>query len=262
LHQSIKQPIRYFLKKQSEETASYLIAALAIAASLIAKLTGFTEYSDAFYYLAAFALIYGFIVFVNSLVRPMVQSGLGKLILSGAFVIGSGISLAMARQTINAELQVPSSAYPITQSLLAVLLAPLTLSICLALTSVFFIVVGMFLSLTPMRVTSMKSLLVGWKNEALKGLEIVTNIVRFIGLIVVISLAMAFAKENDGYTETLASFTKWFAYSFESETHSYCEIASGQRVTYLSEKLIVISKWSEDNDSYSFRVDKCISPLK
>ncbi|MAY43507.1 MULTISPECIES: hypothetical protein [unclassified Neptuniibacter] len=262
MRQSIKQSIGDFLERQSEESASYIIAVLAIAASLMAKLTGLTEYADLLYYLGAFALTYGFIVFVNSLVKPMVQSGLGKLILSGAFVIGSGISLAMARQTINAELHVPSSAFPITQSLLAVLLSPLTLSICLALTSVFFIIIGMLFSFMPVRITSMRSLLAGRKNNALSGLEIVTNIVRFTGLIVVISLAMAFTKENDGYTETLASFTKWFAYSFESETHSYCEIASGQRVTYLSEKLIVISKRSEDNDSYSFRVDKCISPLK
>lgn len=259
---SIKQSVQAFLEKQSEESASYIVAALAIAASLMTKLAGFTEYADLLYYLAAFALIYGFIVFINSLVKPMVQSGLGKLILSGAFVIGSGISLAMARQTINAELQVPSSVYPITQSILAVLLAPLTLSICLALTGVFFIVLGMFLSLTPIRVTSMKSLLVGWKNEALKGLEIVTNIVRFIGLIVVISLAMAFAKENDGYTEVLASFTKWFAYSFESETHSYCAKASGERVTYLSVKLIVISNRDSESENYSFRVNNCISSLK
>jgi len=262
LRLSIKQSVQAFLEKQSEESASYIIAALAIAASLMTKLAGFTEYADLLYYLAAFALIYGFIVFINSLVKPMVQSGLGKLILSGVFVIGSGISLAMARQTINAELLVPSSAYPITQSILAVLLAPLTLSICLALTSVIFIVLGMFLSFLPLRVTSMKSLLVGWKNEALSGLEIVTNIVRFFGLIVVISLAMAFAKDNDGYTETMASFTKWFAYTFESELHSYCSTASDERVTYLSEKLIVISKQDAESGGYSFRIDSCRSSLK
>ena len=262
MHQSTKRPIRDFLEKQSEESASYIIAVLTIAASLIAKLTGYTDYADLLYYLAAFALLYGFIVFINSLVKPIVQSGLGKLILSGVFVIGSGISLAMARQAINAELQVPSSAYPITQSLLAVLLAPLTLSICLALTSVFIIVIGMLLSFMPVRVTSMKSILIGRKNNALSGLEIVTNIVRFIGLIVVISLAMAFVKENDGYSESLASFTKWFAYSFESETHSYCVKASRERVTYLSEKIIVISSRDNESENYSFRVDNCISSLK
>lgn len=42
LHQSIKQAIRDFLEKQSEESASYIIAVLAIAASFIAKLAGFT----------------------------------------------------------------------------------------------------------------------------------------------------------------------------------------------------------------------------
>jgi len=262
LRLSIKQPIQAFLEKQTEESASYIIALLAIAISLTARLSGFEQYSEGFYYLAAFALIYGFIVFVNSLAKPMVHSGLGKLILSGAFVIGSGISLAMARQAINTGLQVPSSAYPITQSILAVLLAPLTLSICLALTSVFFIILGVFLSFIPIRITSMKSLLVGWKNEALSGYEIVTNIVRFLGLIVVISLAMAFAKDNDGYTETMTSFTKWFAYSFESETHSHCATASDERVAYLSENLIIISKRDGDSGKYSFRVDNCVSSLK
>lgn len=97
MRQSIKQPIRDFLEKQSEESVSYIIAVLAIAASFIAKLTGFTDYADLLYYLAALALIYGFIVFINSLVKPIVQSGLGKLILSGAFVIGSGISLGNMR---------------------------------------------------------------------------------------------------------------------------------------------------------------------
>lgn len=49
---SIKQAIRDFLEKLSEESASYIIAVLAIAASFIAKFTGFTDYADLLYYLA------------------------------------------------------------------------------------------------------------------------------------------------------------------------------------------------------------------
>lgn len=259
---SIKQPAQAFLEKQSEESSSYILASLALITSLIARLGGFKQYSEAFHYLATVALIYGFIVFVNSLAKPIMRSGLGKLILSGAFVIGSGISLAMARQAINTELHVPASAYPITQSILAVLLAPQSLSVCLALTGVVLIVPAIFLSFMPIKITSMKSLLVSWKADALTGTEMITNIVRFFALVVVINLAMSFSKDSNGYSDSLASFSKWFAYTFESEIHSYCFTASDERVTYLSEKLIIISKQDGDSGKYSFRVDNCISSLK
>ncbi len=218
---------------------------------------GFQENIEGLYYFAVVALIYGFLVFLNSLAKAFIGSGFGKLLVSGVLVIGSGISLALARQTINGELHVPSSAYPITQSILAVLYAPLTLSICLALSGVLFLMVGVVLSFMPVKVISMKSLLVNWWNEAFTAKEIVLNFTRFIGLIAVISVAMNFAKENDWYTDALASFTRWFAYSFESEEYSYCTLKPGERVAYLSNNKIVVATKGV-NDEYLYEIQTCL----
>lgn len=218
---------------------------------------GFQEHIEALYYFAVVALVYGFLVFLNSFTKSFIRSGFGKLLVSGIVVVGSGISLALARQTINGELQVPSSAYPITQSILAVLYAPLTLSICLALSGVFFFMIGIVMSFMPFKKISMKSLLVNWRNEAFTANQFVLNIIRLIGLIAVISVAMNFAKENGWYTDTLASFTRWFAYSFESEEYSFCTLQPGERVAYLSNNRVVVTI-KDVKDEYLYEIKTCL----
>jgi len=257
LLQSLKKPLSLFLKNQTEETSGYLVALFTLLIYLAGKLIGVQEYVEGFYYFAVIALIYGFIVFLHSLVKPIVQSGFGKIVLSGLFVIGSGVSLALARQTINDELQVPSSAYPITQSILTVLYAPLTLSICLALSGVIFIMLGSLLSFSPVRMNSMKSLLVSWWDEAFSTKETLVNLTRLLGLIAVVSLAMTFLKQNGWYMDQLASFTHWFAYSLESEQFSYCTLNFEERVAYLEgNRIVVASKSSQDE--YLFLIKECM----
>lgn len=254
---SLKTSLSSSLQNQTEETSGYVVSLLAFITFLAGKAIGFQDSVEGLYYLAVVALIYGFLVFLNSLTKPFIESGLGKLLLSGMLVIGSGVSLALARQTINSELHVPSSAYPITQSILAVLYAPLTLSICLALSGVFFLMVGVVLSFIPFKVVSMKSLLVNWWNEAFTAKEIVLNIIRLIGLIAVISVAVKFAEQNEWYTDTLASFTRWFAYSIESEEYSYCTLKPGERVAYLSNNRIVVATKGV-NDEYLYEIETCL----
>lgn len=224
---------------------------------LAGKAIGVQEHIEGLYYFAVIALIYGFLVFLNSLAKSFIESGLGKLLTSGVLVIGSGISLALARQTINGELHVPSSAYPITQSILAVLYAPLTLSICIALSGVLFMVVGALWSFMPVKVNSMKSLLVSWWDEAFTVKEMVLNFLRLIGLVAVISVAMSFSKQNDWYTDMMASFTRWFAYSFESEEYSYCTLKPAERVAYLSDNKVVIAT-KVVNDEYLYEIRSCL----
>jgi hypothetical protein len=254
---SFKRFITSTLQNQTEETSGYVVSLLSSIIFLAGKTIGLQEHVNWLLYFAVIALIYGFLVFLNSLAKSFIESGLGKLLVSGALVIGSGVSLALARQTINSELQVPSSAYPITQSILAVLYAPLTLSICLALSGVFFLMVGVVLSFMPFKVVSMKSLLVNWWNEAFTAKEIVINVIRLLGLIAVISVAINFAKQSDWYTDTLASFTHWFAYSFESEEYSYCTLKFGERIAYLSNNRVVITT-KDVNDEYLYEIRSCL----
>ncbi|SFG30063.1 hypothetical protein [Neptunomonas qingdaonensis] len=256
--QSLKQSLVLSLKKQTEETFGYIFSLLAFLIFLMGKAIGLQNHAKGFYYLAVITLIYGFLVFVNTLAKPFIDSGAGKLVISGILVIGSGVSLALARLTINGELHVPSSAFPITQSILAVLYAPLTLSICLAFSGVIFIVIGAMLSIIPYRVSSIKSFLTSWhQGDEISVIGIIINLVRLSGLVAVISVAMHFSQNNDSYTEALASFTRWFAYSFESDEHSYCTINPGERVAYLDNDRIVVAT-KKSNEPYVYEIRPCL----
>lgn len=195
--------------------------------------------------------------FVTQEMRILWKSALGKIIVSTLLLLGSSVSLAFAKILINTSLMIPSDAFPITQSIITILIAPLTASIMFGFLGIILLPLGMLISFIPFRIISAQGLLVFWQQRDEEPVGVLHGCARFSALIVILSLCWTFNGNNGWYTDQLTSFSEWFAYNLEAEAHTYCEVSENERVAYLSDGMIVVAKQTEEGN-YVFDTSKCI----
>ena len=246
--------IKKYLEELNDESSAYFLFAILISLSIVTyRING--DYAKAFFWLSILFLCYGFFAFLLPRVTRIWESLIGKILISGLIFIGSTFSLSLSRIVINTTFQVPASPFIHTQALLAVLNAPLVLSILLGIPSIIIIPITMPFLLSKNETFTAKQILLFWKRDSFIPENWCVLCLRFVVLFALISICFAFMSKNDWYTSKVTKFAKWYAYNFETEQFSYCQLEKNERIAYIDGDDIILA--SKTNDEISFRTSKC-----
>ncbi len=179
-------------------------------------------------------------------------------------LIASTVSIGLSRQLINNDLGVPADAFPLTVSFAAAALMPLAMAIVIFVPAVLSFVIASILVLFPLRLSELEpKTLLKLKlpsNEQFGFGGVAKGVCRLVVIFFLLSAIESVLKSNDWYTNEVSGLSKAFAFNFESERFSYCEVDRGQRVAYVGDGLIVVGQKTVE-DAYSFRVTRCKSDL-
>lgn len=245
----------------TEEEAAYLLAALSfvlcVSLSVTARWLGF--HSNALIYLIPlYLLLYGFMQFAIGIWRLARGRALGKLAYSVILLVGGAFTVALSAVGVNGILQVPSSAFPHTRAFVAVLSLPgivlLTLPFIALLSSPLVLLASIYEHFPE----SLKELFSDRKKKSVKQGDIVLG-VRFITTITLFAALFSAIPLITPYSEWVSDVARWYAYHFEAEKFSYCNLLPNQRIVYLDGDLVI--RALPQGEGFSFAVGQCDSPL-
>lgn len=255
----IKKKIKNGLNSLTEEQSAYVLCAILFLFIFLLKPTILffeKEFSNDVFWVPVLIAIYGFIYYwVNEFSRFW-KSIFGKVVVTAILTIAGTLSLAFANQAINGTFQVTASPFEYTQIMLSVLLSPLIASILFGLFGFILFPVLMFMSVGFPKPFSIKAFFKSFfKGGASNKPAGFTLIVRFVLLILLIGIALEFNQKNEWYTSPLGNFSKWFAYNFEMEKYSYCDLKNNEKIAYIDSNNIIIGLMEDDN--YMFKQSTC-----
>ncbi|WP_432698097.1 hypothetical protein ACQUQP_07075 [Marinobacterium sp. YM272] len=234
----------------NEQVAYLLSVAFLLLVPLIAKFSDFPAY-----WLSFGACICGLALYVIDLAETFTNNIFGKSIAS-VFIVGcTTFNLGMAHAFVNGALEAPVSPFGYTITLSAILSIPYTAALFLAFTFAFWMLLLILVSCLSLNKFSLKKLLSLSHVKELFANNPITLFGRVFSAIVLFSVSLNFLQNNEGYMNATSDFIRWFAYSFEMEMYSYCDVSADQKVAYLSGNKIVLA--TEKEDSYTFTVGDC-----
>lgn len=247
------------LNSISEETAAYLLSLLSLVVILVVNKALGSASIPSLYWITLVILLYGFIIYLKNILYPVWGTPLGKLFISIGGVIGTTFSLSFANLLINGSLQVPSSPFLYTQTLLSLLIAPLVISLIFGVVGMFTFPLTLILFTSTKMNLSAKNILTFWMRPRIQSKMVggMTLISRIIAMTCLLSLSWSFNGDNKWYASQLDSFTKWYAFNFEMEQYSHCDLEEGERITYINKTAVIIG--SVEGTSYKFKTATCYS---
>jgi|AGTN01.2.fsa_nt_gi hypothetical protein len=253
--------IRAWWNSLTEEETAYLLASMALILCVLVNLVGarLGFHLSGWAFLLPVALFaYGFAQFIEGVWKTARKSALVKVANSVVVILGGGVVVAASGVAVNWSLQVPSSAFPHTRAMVAVLCLPGVALIALPFAAFFASPLVMLISMAERFPRSFKEVFsrTWWKNP--KGTEIVVG-VRMIVVIIILGASLAALKLTGPYSEWLADVARWYAYHFEAEKFSHCRLANDQRIAYIGGDYVVRVK--PLGSDFVFEMGLCSSPL-
>lgn len=256
--QTIKINTTAFLLNTSEEMSAYILAILTFALLIIINKTVAINVPSVLFLIPLFILLYGFSRFLIEKLHAFAETKIGKLVISTIFAIGAALSLGLANQAINTTLAVPSAPFAFTQSLVAILIAPLTISILLGFSCIFMLIASPFSFGRNTLPLIAKSLLTFWikaKRTKMSNTQFFTQAARFIATFALMFACFTFIENNRWYTTSVGGFIKWFAFHFETELYSHCQLKKGSKIAYINKDDVIIA--TKVDGKYQFTMQTC-----
>lgn len=252
------------LQDLSDESSHYIIGGFLIGALSIISFLFPNLIPNSFFYIPLTFFVWGFLVFVYQATAKVRGSKIAKLLLSAIAVALTTFSYAAAKQVLNFVFEVPSTAFPITHSIISILAMPAFAVIAVSgIGFISILVIPLFFLPIDFANLKAKSLL-KFEIPLMKFDEkiVFRALVRYCALIAFVMFCASIIEKINWYSEHVNWYAKRFAYYFEAEQFSYCDLKQGEKVTYLNGDLIVVASYEEKKDSYTFRVEKCVSTLQ
>ena len=246
-----------WIEQLSEESSAYLLSVILFLISSIYNFFSAIEGGTVLFVIPLLVLLYGFYVYIIQVFTPVWGSILGKALVSVLAFIGSSFGLALSKLVVNASIQVPSSPFMNTISVTAVLVAPLAVTILFGFFGVLILPISMPLFMKDDAEYSVKKIIAFWNWRPTGNSQVWKFFIRICILISLISMAWTFNGNNSWYTTKVEKFVRWYAFAFDTEIFSHCEMDSGQRVAYIDSTNIIIATVNEKG--YQFQVKKCIT---
>lgn len=259
--ESIKEIILADTKKWlidlSEESAAYLFGLISFVTFILINYLLAQNAVLELYWFTLILILYGFSLYVKKIVASVWSSTVGKAVISGIVFLGTTVSFSFADSLINNSFEVVSAPFTYTQSILAILIAPLVTSLFLGIFGVFFLPVSMVFFTVDKFTFSVKKLFTFWFEEKsstnqIKGLPLIG---RICALMSILSFCWAFNGNNTWYTNQLETIAKWYAFNIEMESYSHCYKDEKQKVRYVNKSIIVVGE--KVADTYKFKTTKC-----
>lgn len=242
----------------TEEGLAYLIAIVLFCLSaLFYSLSQYWEsqLSPVLVYAAMAFLLYGFWSYLSPILSRARESILIKGIWVALTLAGATIAISLAKVFVNEVLQVPSSAFPHTHALVAVLVAPVVIAVFAIALGLLLVPVFQIMLYSETGELSIKALLSPKKADSKWSGAEAKYIGRLLAFFVAIGLCIAGLARADAYLNGLGDFVRWFAYHFEAERFSACSVGPEVKVSYLNGDQVVTVIKSEE--SYVFHVVEC-----
>ncbi|HCE3433848.1 TPA: hypothetical protein NG611_004566 [Vibrio parahaemolyticus] len=235
----------------NNEQAAYILGIFfLLALGLLNSIVPFPSYWVGFGF-----FVYGLAVWIhqtaNTLSSVLYARALGAFLLLGV----TTFNLAFASSSVHSILEVPTSAFRYTTTLVSVMLMPLSISLMLTFIAIPLIPIAMLNSILSLQNVSAKNLLSLKMFSSTKELSITLMFGRVFACITIFYIASSFLSDNTWYSDRIEGITKSFAYSFEMEQHSYCKLEQNQKVAYLNNELVIIG--TENDGSYLFSISRC-----
>jgi hypothetical protein len=245
-----------WLEQLTEEASAYVLSIVLFLIVLFYNLIRDIDGTTVLFVIPFLLLLYGFYVYIVQVYKPMWGSIVGKILISGLVFVSSSFSLALSKLAVNASLQVPSSPFLSTISIITVLVSPLAVTLIFGFLGIIILPIAMPLFLNDEGTYSVKRIILFWRPKPVGSHQICKFMIWFGLLMLLIIFAWAFNGNNTWYTKKVETFAKWYAYNFDTEAYSHCKLESGQRIAYIDSSNIIIA--SEKEKVIEFKVSKCI----
>jgi hypothetical protein len=148
-----------WLEQLTEETSAYLLSFVLFLIVLFYNLIRGINGETILFVIPLLSLLYGFYVYIVQVYRPVWDSIVGKILISGLVFVGSSFSLALSKLAVNASLQVPSSPFLSTISIIALLVSPLAVTLIFGFLGVIILPIAMPLFLNDEGTYSVKRII-------------------------------------------------------------------------------------------------------
>ena len=235
----------------SNEQSAYIVGSVALI--ILGVLYKFIAFP--FYWVSMAFFVYGLAVWVDDIANNMNSILYTKVFGALILLVATTFNLAFASMTVNHILELPSSAFIYTTTIISVILIPLSVSLVLVFIIFPLLPFAILSSVFSIKDFSAKNILMFKPFKSTGNISIIILFGRFISFIIVFSIALSFLNDNNWYIGKVEKFTKWFAYNLEMEEHSYCDMPEGSRVAYLKSDLIAIG--TKTDTSYIFKITSC-----
>tara|TARA_R110002049_G_scaffold298517_2_gene488291 strand:- start:95 stop:859 length:765 start_codon:yes stop_codon:yes gene_type:complete len=244
--------LKGWFESASEEAIAYLAAISIFIIAIITKKVGFEDAFGVLSWVASVLMVYGLFIYLTPRLVALWDSILGKVILTIVTFIGTNLCLSLATQVINYSLEVTSAPFVYTQSIVALLIAPMVIlaGMVIVLLILFLIFPVLFFGQVGFSIKSFISGIIGRSHDVQD-----LGVLRLIALIITITVCTISLEKISSYSETVADMTRWYAFNLETDLHSYCQVPDGVRVAYISSDLIVTA--TENEQGYSFKTTVC-----
>ncbi len=242
----------------TEEGLAYCVALALFALSvLLCRLSRHwnIQLSQVLAYAAIAFLLYGFWSYLSPVLKRASESVVVKVVWAALTVIGVTVSVSLAQVVVNETLQVPSSAFPHTQALVAVLVAPIVIGVFVVALGLILAPVFQVMLYSEGGELSIKSFLSPAPREPGRTAGEAKYIGRFLAFFLALGLCFAGLGRSDSYLNEVGDFVRWFAYHFETERFSNCAVGPEAKVSYISGDQLVLAGSGEE--SYNFQVVEC-----
>ncbi len=259
MYQNLSAQLVDWLNHRTEEQSAYLVALvglllLALATQLIPK--------SVISYLSVIpmvVLVYGFGVGVAGGLRGLLAGAITKIVWAVVIILGSTLSLALAKQHVNLSLNAPTNAFPLTVSLMTVLLSPLAASIIVGFIGLVLLPFSTIVAAIPVHHWSAKNLLLIFNRKGNSGVSVLTLCGRVGAYIIILGVCWGFNGNNAWYTEPLSDFAKWFAFHYDAEQYSVCSRDKEAKIAVVSGRYAIEAQKTEEG--YQFRQITCPQQL-
>jgi hypothetical protein len=201
-------------------------------------------------------MVYGLFIYLTPRLTIVWNSIAGKVIFSALVFLGSAVSMSFSQQIVNLSLQVPSSPFIYTQSIVALLISPFVIVAFIGLAGLFIFPLLMPFFFIEKGKFSLKKTLIFWswkRNDLPYAHDI--GIIRIVAWLCFILASSTTLESSLKYTETIGEFAKWYAYTFETEKHSHCKIDTDSHIAYVNKDIAIAAR--KTNTDYEFSLRKC-----
>lgn len=251
------------IQTMTEEKLAYCVGLFLVAFASVVGLPGYYLELHGLGFFKVFAgvgivfILYGFWTYLSPGLKKASESLIVKALWAAITIIGAAVSFSLAQLIVNEALKVPSSAFPHTQTIVAVLVSPFVIGL-----SIF--VLGLLLT-APLHLMlhlgseefSLKALFGNLSKQAHANGTATEYFARLGAYMLALIVAVATSVFISLHLNGANNFIRWYAFHFETEIYSSCVAASETKVAYLGDDKVISATKKED--TFEFKVVQCSS---
>ncbi len=235
---------------------SYVFVVLAVLTKNILESLGIREYA---LLPTGIMLLIGFICYLSKIYEIINSKNIGKWLITLIVILVTKFNFAIADQSTNLIFKAPSAAFTYTKTFISVLTLPFSLSLILMLTFPILMLASMIDTSLNIRSKALNNILTFNMRSIGENIKPSLLIGRMLASIAIVSFAVGFLQNTDKYIDKLEDTIKSFAFNFELQSYSYCDLPQNSKSIMISDHLVYFAV--RTTHSYEFKIVQCVEKL-